>query len=36
MTSVIKEDSFKELDVKEGDEVYLIIKSTEIMICKSK
>lgn len=34
MTSVITKESAEELNLKEGDEIYLIIKSTEIMVAK--
>ncbi len=34
ISSVITTSSFGELDLKEGDEVYAIIKSTEVMIGK--
>ncbi|MGL6297799.1 MAG: TOBE domain-containing protein [Methanobacteriaceae archaeon] len=34
MTSVITKESSEELNLKEGDEIYLVIKSTEIMIGK--
>ncbi|MGL4670349.1 MAG: TOBE domain-containing protein [Methanobacteriaceae archaeon] len=34
MTSVITKESAEELNLKEGDEIYLIIKSTEIMVGK--
>ena len=34
ITSVITSDSVKELELKKGDEVVAIIKSTEVMIGK--
>ncbi|MCW4024908.1 MAG: TOBE domain-containing protein [Candidatus Bathyarchaeota archaeon] len=34
VTAVITKESIEELDVKEGDEVVAIVKSTEIMIAK--
>ncbi len=34
ITSVITTDSVKELDLKKGDDVVAIIKSTEVMIGK--
>ncbi len=34
VTAVITKESIKELDIKVGDEVAAIIKSTEIMIAK--
>jgi molybdopterin-binding protein len=34
INSIITIDSVKELDLKPGDEVYAIIKSTEVMIGK--
>jgi molybdate transport system regulatory protein len=34
ITSVVTTDSVKELDIKTGDEVVAIIKSTEVMIGK--
>ncbi len=34
VTAVITKESVEELDIKEGDEVSAIVKSTEIMIAK--
>lgn len=34
VTAVITKDSIEELDIKVGDEVVAVIKSTEIMIAK--
>lgn len=34
VTSVITKDSVEELDLKEGDEVVAIVKSTEVLIGK--
>ncbi len=34
ISSVITTSSFNEMELKEGDEVYAIIKSTEVMIGK--
>ena len=34
VTSVITKDSVEELDLKEGDEVVAIVKSTEVLISK--
>ena len=34
ITSVITLDSLKDLDIKIGDEVYTIIKSTEVILAK--
>ena len=34
ISSVITTDSVKELDIKKGDDVFAIIKSTEVMIGK--
>lgn len=34
VTAVITKESVEELDIKEGDEVVAIVKSTEIMIAK--
>lgn len=34
ITSVVTVDSIKELDIKTGDDVFAIIKSTEVMIGK--
>jgi molybdopterin-binding protein len=34
VTAVITKDSVEDLDIKEGDEVMAIVKSTEVMIAK--
>lgn len=34
LTAIITKESEQELELKEGDEVYLIIKSTEVMVAK--
>ena len=34
ITSVITKESIKDLDIKEGDKVVVIVKSTEVMIGK--
>ncbi|MGB9977963.1 TOBE domain-containing protein [Methanobacterium sp.] len=36
ITSVITKESIKDLDIKTGDEVIVIIKSTEVMIGKEE
>lgn len=36
ITSVITKESIKDLDIKVGDEVIVIIKSTEVMIGKEE
>lgn len=36
ITSVITKESIKDLDIKNGDEVIVIIKSTEVMIGKEE
>ena len=34
VTAVITKESIKDLEIKEGDEVIAVIKSTEVMIAK--
>jgi molybdopterin-binding protein len=34
LTAIITKEAVQELEIKEGEEVYLIIKSTEVMVAK--
>ncbi len=34
LTAIITKEAEQELEIKEGEEVYLIIKSTEVMVAK--
>jgi molybdopterin-binding protein len=34
ITAIITKESVEDLDIKDGDEVLAIIKSTEVMVCK--
>lgn len=34
LTAIITKEAAEELEIKEGEEVYLIVKSTEVMVAK--